>query len=70
GREAPVIEGLSCHLAAGTLTALVGPSGAGKSTLAQLVARLWDIDSGQLRIGGIEAREIGSDQLQKHISMV
>ncbi|WP_147458071.1 ABC transporter ATP-binding protein, partial [Pseudomonas savastanoi] len=69
-REAPVIKGLSCHLAAGTLTALVGPSGAGKSTMAHLVARLWDIDSGQLRIGGIEALDIDSNYLQKHISMV
>ncbi|MEE4149492.1 ABC transporter ATP-binding protein [Pseudomonas viridiflava] len=69
-RDTTVIDGLSCHLAAGTLTALVGPSGAGKSTLAHLVARLWDIDSGQLRIGGIEVREIGSDHLQAHVSMV
>ncbi|MBI6855837.1 ABC transporter ATP-binding protein [Pseudomonas cichorii] len=69
-REATVIDGLSCHLPAGTLTALVGPSGAGKSTLAHLVARLWDIDSGHLRIGGIEARDIGSQYLQEHISMV
>ncbi|MBX8486781.1 ABC transporter ATP-binding protein [Pseudomonas cichorii] len=69
-REAAVIDGLSCHLPAGTLTALVGPSGAGKSTLAHLVARLWDIDSGHLQIGGIEAREIGSQYLQEHISMV
>lgn len=69
-RDATVIDGLSCHLPAGTLTALVGPSGAGKSTLAHLVARLWDIDSGELLIGGIEAREIGSDYLQEHISMV
>lgn len=69
-RDATVIDGLSCHLPAGTLTALVGPSGAGKSTLAHLVARLWDIDSGKLLIGGIEAREIGSDYLQEHISMV
>ncbi|RMO05306.1 ABC transporter ATP-binding protein/permease [Pseudomonas cichorii] len=69
-RDATVIDGLSCHLPAGTLTALVGPSGAGKSTLAHLVARLWDIDSGEVLIGGIEAREIGSDYLQEHISMV
>lgn len=69
-RESTVIDGISCHLPAGTLTALVGPSGAGKSTLAHLVARLWDIDSGHLQIGGIEAREIGSQYLQEHISMV
>lgn len=69
-RDATVIDGLSCQLPAGTLTALVGPSGAGKSTLAHLVARLWDIDSGELLIGGIEAREVGSDYLQEHISMV
>ncbi|MFJ4142894.1 ABC transporter ATP-binding protein [Pseudomonas sp. NPDC089734] len=69
-RESTVIDGLSCHLPAGTLTALVGPSGAGKSTLAHLVARLWDIDSGHLKIGGIEARDIGSQYLQEHISMV
>ncbi|NWB89996.1 ABC transporter ATP-binding protein [Pseudomonas agarici] len=69
-RENRVLDSLSCHLPAGSFTALVGPSGAGKSTLAHLVARLWDVDSGQLRIGGIDVREIGSARVQEHISMV
>ncbi|MEF9898132.1 MAG: ABC transporter ATP-binding protein [Pseudomonas sp.] len=69
-RDSRVLNGLSCHLPAGSFTALVGPSGAGKSTFAHLVARLWDVDSGQLRIGGVDVRDIGSTLLQAQISMV
>ncbi|MGY2290552.1 ABC transporter ATP-binding protein [Pseudomonas sp. SDO528_S397] len=69
-REHRVLDGVSCNLPAGSLTAVVGPSGAGKSTLAHLVARLWEVDSGHVRIGGVDVREIGSVHLQAQISMV
>ncbi|WP_141286882.1 ABC transporter ATP-binding protein [Pseudonocardia saturnea] len=54
------LHGVSLRAAAGTVTALVGPSGAGKSTVANLVARFWDVDSGSVRIGGADLRELGS----------
>ncbi|MFH7450892.1 hypothetical protein RA279_28595, partial [Pseudomonas syringae pv. tagetis] len=47
-----------------------GPGGAGNSTLAHLVAGVWVIDSCDLLIGGIEALDMGSDYLQKQISLV
>ena len=51
-------------------TALVGSSGSGKSTLATLVARFADPDSGSVRIGGVDARDIAPDVLYRHVSFV
>ena len=69
-REQMTLDTVSCHLPAGSLTALVGPSGAGKTTLAHLIARLWDADSGSIHIGGVDVRDIGSQYLCEHVSMV
>ncbi|MFI6350410.1 ABC transporter ATP-binding protein [Streptomyces sp. NPDC050560] len=55
-----VIDGVSAHLPRGSLTAIVGPSGAGKSTLLRLVGRFFDVDSGTIRIGGQDVRDLGS----------
>lgn len=66
----PVLSGLSCTLAAGSVTAIVGPSGAGKSTLVHLLARLWDVEAGAIRIGGADLRAIGSDGVHRLLSLV
>ena len=68
GRQ--VIRSVSARLAAGTVTALIGPSGAGKSTLAQLVARLWDVEGGAIRIGGADIRHMTEACLNDTVSMV
>jgi ATP-binding cassette, subfamily B, bacterial IrtB/YbtQ len=65
-----VLHGISCRLAAGSVTAVVGPSGAGKSTLVHLIARLWDVERGAIRIGGQDLRAIGSETLHRQIAMV
>lgn len=70
GQSAPALDGVSCDLPAGSLTAVVGPSGAGKSTLAHLIARLWDVDAGQISIGGVALTQLGSDAVQQSVSMV
>lgn len=53
-----------------TITALVGPSGAGKSTIGQLLARFWDVNKGEIRIGGIDVRDYPTEQLMRLVSFV
>ncbi len=65
-----VLHGLSFTVPAGKITALVGPSGAGKSTVASLIPRLFDPDAGQVRLGGVDLRDIGLDQLMEQVAFV
>ena len=66
----PVIRGVSFEASEGTMTALVGASGSGKSTIMNLIARFWDVDSGEIRVGGMDIRKVNPDSLLKNISMV
>jgi ATP-binding cassette, subfamily B, bacterial len=52
------LRGIDLHVPAGTTTALVGETGSGKTTLAYLVARLYDVDDGAVRIDGVDVREL------------
>ena len=54
----------------GEVTALVGPSGSGKSTCARLAARLWDIDRGSIKVGGVDISSIDPEILLTDYSMV
>ncbi|GAB3812918.1 ABC transporter ATP-binding protein [Micromonospora zhanjiangensis] len=65
-----VLRGVSFHVPAGTLTALVGPSGAGKSTITHLVTRLYDPTSGTVRIGGHDLRDLTFDSLRATVGVV
>ena len=65
-----VLRGVSFTAKEGEVTALVGPSGSGKSTCARLAARLWDIDSGTIRVGGVNIAEIDPETLLTDYSMV
>lgn len=66
----PALRDVSLEIPAGTVCAVVGPSGSGKSTLANLVARFWDVDSGQVLVGGVDVREMGQDELMGSLSLV
>src|SRR5690606_41141124 len=54
----------------GQRLAIVGPSGAGKSTLLQLIARFYDVDTGAVRMGGVDIRAIDTEYLMSQISFV
>lgn len=69
-RGRPALDGVDLDIPAGTVCALVGPSGSGKSTVARLIPRFYDVESGSVRIGGVDVREIRSDVLLRHIALV
>ena len=65
-----VIRDVSVKIPEGTTCALVGPSGSGKTTLVSLVARFWDVQEGNIRIGGYDAKEYTCDSLLRNFSIV
>jgi len=65
-----VLKDVSFKADKGTMTALVGPSGGGKSTIASLLARFWDIQSGEILLRGTDIRNIPLATLMDNISMV
>jgi ATP-binding cassette subfamily B protein IrtB len=67
---APVLQQFSAQLPARALTALVGPSGSGKSTLTRLILRHADVQTGAVRIGSIDVRQIPPAQLHALIAVV
>lgn len=66
----PVLKELSFRIEPNTITALVGPSGSGKSTVTRLLARFWDIQEGEIRIGGQDIKAMDPASLLEDISMV
>ncbi|MDI3403935.1 ABC transporter ATP-binding protein [Streptomyces cavernicola] len=67
---AEVLRGVSFRAEPGQTVALVGSSGAGKSTIAQLVPRLYDADSGVVRLGGVDVRELSAASVRATLGMV
>ena len=65
-----VLNGVSFTAKEGEVTALVGPSGSGKSTCARLAARLWDLDSGTITVGGVDISTVDPEVLLTDYSMV
>jgi ATP-binding cassette, subfamily B, bacterial len=68
--NAQVLNAISFHAPAGKLTALVGPSGAGKTTITQLVARLYDPNDGQVKVGGTDVKAVTQDSLHRVVGVV
>lgn len=65
-----VIKNMSISLPHNAVTALVGPSGSGKSTISRLIARFWDVNKGEVLIGGKNIRDIDPETLMKYMSFV
>jgi len=65
-----VLHEISFRAEAGQMVALVGSSGAGKSTVAQLLPRLYDVDSGTVRLGGVDVRELSFDSIRGGLGLV
>ncbi|WP_433701029.1 ABC transporter ATP-binding protein [Nocardiopsis sp. CA-288880] len=68
--EAPALRGVSMRCLPGTTTALVGPSGSGKTTVTRLIARFFDVDSGHVRVGGVDVRDLDPSALLDEIAVV
>lgn len=66
----PILKAISFISHPGTITALVGPSGAGKSTVAMLAARFWDVQSGEILIGGVPVKKIPTSVLMDNVAFV
>nr|WP_319487741.1 ABC transporter ATP-binding protein [uncultured Caproiciproducens sp.] len=61
---------ISLNIRPGEHVAFVGPSGGGKTTLASLIARFWDVDSGEILVGGVNVRNISKAELMNTVSFV
>ncbi len=70
GRTAPALTAMSFEVPSGATVALVGPSGAGKTTVANLLLRFWDPNTGTIRLGGIDLRDLTLDGLRGRIALV
>jgi len=66
----PVINHVSVKVPQGSTCAIVGPSGSGKTTLCNLIARFWDVQEGEVIVGGQDVKQYTADSLMKFISMV
>ena len=65
-----VLDDISFTIPEKKLTAIVGPSGAGKSTLCRLISRFWDVNSGAVKIGGVNVKDFSLESLMKNVSEV
>lgn len=65
-----IIDNVSLSIPAKTTTAIVGPSGGGKTTLCNLISRFWDVDEGEVMLGGKNVRDYNIDSLMRNFSFV
>ncbi len=70
GTRTEALRDVSFTAPQGEITALVGPSGSGKSTIANLIPRFWDVEQGEICIGGVDIRQIATEKLMDMVSFV
>jgi ATP-binding cassette subfamily B protein len=66
----PVLRGLTLRVPRGATVAVVGATGSGKSTLMKLLTRLYEIDTGAIRVGGVDVRDLPVDDLRRRVTVV
>ncbi|MHC1786063.1 MAG: ABC transporter ATP-binding protein [Christensenellales bacterium] len=66
----PVIRDFNCQVAPGQTVALVGQTGAGKTTMVKLLMRFYDVDSGDIKVDGVDVRRLERGELRKSFGMV
>lgn len=69
-KRQPVLRGVDLKVQHGEVVALVGPNGCGKSTLLNLVPRLWDVQSGAIRVDGHDVRDLQLRSLRSQVGYV
>lgn len=70
GGKSPILQDVSFEAEPGMTLALVGPSGAGKSTILQLLMRFYDVQSGVVRVNGLDVRDVDPQQLRAQMALV
>ncbi len=70
GAQEPVLCGVSFRVDPGETVAVVGSTGSGKTTLVNLVPRLYDVTAGQVRLDGVDVRDLARDDLWSHVGFV
>lgn len=68
--EKTILDHIACEMKKNTMTAIVGPSGSGKTTFCNLIARFWDVNAGEILMGGKNIKEYTLPHLMSHIAMV
>jgi ATP-binding cassette, subfamily B, bacterial len=70
GSAAPALDAIDLHLAAGRHLGVIGRTGSGKTTFARLLLRLWDVQGGAVRVGGVDVRDLRVAALRRRIAIV
>lgn len=70
GASEPALRGVTLHIPAGTHVGVIGRTGSGKTTLGRLVLRLWDVDEGAVRIGGVDVRDLKATTMRSRVAVV
>lgn len=69
-KDSPVLENINIKIESGMMVGVLGPTGSGKSTLVSLIARLYDVTSGTIKVGGVDVKDYNLKALRDEVSVV
>lgn len=70
GSGKSVLSDINLHIKAGETIGVIGGTGAGKSSLVNLICRLYDVDEGTVKVGGLDVRQYDMEALREQVSVV